>query len=48
MERWSIDDSQAFAILSELSQESNVALVQVCTQLINAARHTAPPAPLDE
>ena len=46
MERWSIDDSQAFAILSELSQESNVPLVQVCTQLVNAARHNlaAPPA----
>lgn len=37
MERWSVDATQAFAILSKLSQEANVPLVQVCTQLINAA-----------
>ena len=37
MERYGVDAVQAFALLRKLSQDSNVALIQVATELISAA-----------
>ncbi|MGK9273788.1 GAF and ANTAR domain-containing protein [Williamsia muralis] len=36
MERFAIDAAQAFGILRELSQETNVTVVDICAQLVNA------------
>lgn len=41
MERYSVDDVQAFALLQKLSQDSNVRLVDICTQLLDA-EHRSP------
>jgi AmiR/NasT family two-component response regulator len=38
MERYTVDAAQAFALLRKLSQDSNVPLIQIATELVAKAQ----------